>query len=542
MQFDFQFCYTTETGGIILQKTLKEGFWMKIQKNLFTDYQRITAMTKEEMPGILSLAIQHLLYAKDKQGNRLVNTKYLKARSLTDGVDIEYEPAPKERETLQAIAEEHDVDVDQVVNFALFAYCIFKKKHIIDLNWDTQRMLVALDTCKDVEVQGVKIDNTTNDEFIVLDECPLCHHELPAVYSNETKSAFCFKGSCDLYDVWDILSKCHGGFKKAVEATWDAAIVNFGENKKKAEAWSAKRVSSTPKKDSSSRQAAARRSNYNITPYLLDTIKKNCDQQAGYEYMYKNGFKKKDLLECDVYYRDGYISPHYGESNDFRYHLIYLTRDLDGNPVGVNGRSVIDDDEKRREFVENDAYWQSVLNGITDDKLRAKKLNKLRHKTMNNYNYSRGEHLYLLHKYKHLMDDYRNSFTPKVIVTEGPKDAVRVYSYIKNLKTMAVTSPISADLSARHIELLKMVFTEKAEIVLAYDQDTEGIKKNLSNGEKLEAAGFTNVRYLRYRDNFKDFGAMNCREYTEHLVRSTLQDTHTRSSYIEKMRQRGFSV
>lgn len=512
---------------------------MKIQKHLAAEYDSILAKTKEDLKDVILYALHYMAHAKDKTGKKLVDESYLKKLNLFNAVQIDYALPFRQSVYVGCIAQDRNVDEDDVINFALFMYLSFKKKNVIDEHWNTQRMLIALETCGLLdEVQTIKL-NDNKEEFIVLAECPLCHHELSSVLTNRTASARCFKGDCDIKDVWDILTHHHKTFKKAIEAVWDAAIVHYEQNQVRVEKWGGKTAAPKPKKSSTQKSTEKKKSDYNVTPHLLKIIENHCDQTEGFQYLYKKGYKKKDLLDCDVSYRDGYISPVYRESNDFRNRIIYLTRDVDGNPVGVNGRSLIEDKEERRAFVESDSYWQEQLKALPEHD-RKTKHKKLLEKTMNNYNYRRSDHLYLLHKYKDMLKDYKSYLPPTVIVVEGPKDAVRIYTYIGNNSSRATVSPIGVDLSTRQIELLREVFGLNAHIVMAFDQDKGGINGNLICAEKLKRAGFEKVSFLRYRENFNDFGDVNAKEYTRHLVMSMLGDTISREKYIEVMKKRGF--
>ncbi len=77
-----------------------------------------------------------------------------------------------------------------------------------------------------------------------------------------------------------------------------------------------------------------------------------------------------------------------------------------------------------------------------------KKVNK---KILNSYGFNKSEHLYLLNKY--VEKNYKEVI--RVIIVEGLKDAVKLYSY--NLNSTAVVSSMGCSLSDEQAELLKKI-------------------------------------------------------------------------------------
>jgi len=186
-----------------------------------------------------------------------------------------------------------------------------------------------------------------------------------------------------------------------------------------------------------------------------------------YDYLLKKGFKKETLEELDIFYLGENVTKDY-QTNSMRYRICFPIFSADGKLAGIQARSIIDDDSSRSEFLKEDClfkvYWESV-NKISlykrysdvrlypeptlEDRHNAQMWKKINKKILNSCGFNKSEHLYLLNKY--VEKNHRE--VTRVVIVEGLKDAVKLYSY--NLNSTAVVSSMGCSLSDEQIELLK---------------------------------------------------------------------------------------
>ncbi len=360
------------------------------------------------------------------------------------------------------------------------------KKQILDKSWTIDRLLLILDKFK-------MIDNLAFGEDMIKINCPSCGHEDFAVFLNKNGSVLvnCVGGKCNIGtgDIWQIFGD-EGSIETIIDEVWDT-LKNCNDadiNKIKNGDYVVKKCSSYANK-------------------YLPSIVGNCVEK--YNYMYKKGFTKDVLIECDVLYRDDTVNTWNNktgakEINDFRYRICYVIKDLKGNIVGIQGRSIFDNDADRECFVKNDehykkVYWNSFKYNKDDcaKKRKEEKFKKLSQKVLSTSGFNKSQHLYLAYKYVGMEG------IKKVVITEGPKDAIKVYA--QKFSDIAVVSSLGKDLSSAQVEILKKVFGLDAEIVMAYDGDEAGKKGNIDAYNRLIKKGFKKVSFVQYK-SWKDFG------------------------------------
>ncbi|WP_138205455.1 toprim domain-containing protein [Haloimpatiens lingqiaonensis] len=360
------------------------------------------------------------------------------------------------------------------------------KKQILDKSWTIDRLLLILDKFK-------MIDNLAFGEDMIKINCPSCGHEDFAVFLNKDGSVLvnCVGGKCNIGtgDIWQIFGD-EGSIETIIDEVWDT-LKNCNDsdiNKIKNGDYVVKRCSSYANK-------------------YLPSIVGNCVEK--YNYMYKKGFTKDVLIECDVLYRDDAVNTWNNktganEINDFRYRICYVIKDLKGNVVGIQGRSIFDNNIDRERFVKNDehykkVYWNSFKYNKDDcaKKRKEEKFKKLSQKVLSTSGFKKSQHLYLAYKYVGMEG------IKKVVITEGPKDAIKVYA--QKFNDIAVVSSLGKDLSSAQAEILLQVFGTDVEIVMAYDGDEAGKKGNIDAYNRLIKKGFKKVSFVKYK-NWKDFG------------------------------------
>lgn len=417
---------------------------------------------------------------------------------------------------------------DDVINFAIgFAKPIELrlKKDIIDLSWDVDRIIYVLDRLG-------WTDNLDFDDDKITIDCPSCGHQDMAIFINDYGEDVvfkCFGGSCGINsgDIWKLL-ELEASFPLVVDLVWNILQDYNGADE-------IKNIDHT----------VAKKKRKYTNKYIKDIIG-DCINK--YNYMYKKGFTKALLEECDVLYRDKTINTvdtlrsFMEQSNELRYRICYVVKDISGNVVGIQGRSVIDNDNERKMLVLNDgyfikAYWDNNDYKYGDGaKRRDDKLNKLTQKTFSTRGFRKSEHLYLLYKYV----DRKESIS-KVVITEGPKDAVKVYG--QRLENIAVVSSLGKDLSNAQVDLLAETFGTDVEIVLAYDNDQAGVNGNLGAYNKLIKKGFTKVSFVAYV-KWKDFGGVltKTKEAENKLIAGMIRTALNIDEYKEKMIKKGFST
>ncbi|ABB14360.1 toprim domain-containing protein [Carboxydothermus hydrogenoformans] len=290
-------------------------------------------------------------------------------------------------------------------------------------------------------------------------------------------------------DIWGLLKECADLFVDNIETVWEI----LEENSQERDLETQKIMGKTVLRGFVNEKNVEK---------ILSEAKGKC------MYMEKLGFNAQEMEECDIYYRDGSESADCNESNDFRYRVIYAIRDINEKVVGLQGRSIFDDEQEREHKVLGDNFWKKQYwenSEITEEQKNNKK-KKLTSRIINTVGFKRDENLYLLYKYVKNPNEYK-----KVVIVEGPKDAARVYCY--RLDDVAVVATLGNSISERQMELLMEVFGKDIEMILAYDNTDDGIKANIATYEKMKKFGFSRVKILVYpkknkKDRYKDFGEM----------------------------------
>jgi len=386
-----------------------------------------------------------------------------------------------------------EVTIDDAVNFALLVsrkYLLIKmKKEVIDASWDTDRLADVIESLTNAQKKYEYTDK------IVLDHCLVCGHHEMAIFTNENTdteesripAAYCYacgyRGS-----IWKLLEKVRDEkLPELVDKVWQ--ILEEGEDiddKVGAE----KRQS----KKKETHTEDAEKPNIQEIEKILEEARNNTNF-----YMQKLGFTKAELEELEIYYRSEKVLKNAKEANDFRFRVVYVVRDKDGNIAGLQGRSIWDDDEVRRQKIEQDEYWSKKPAYIRE---------KISPKIINTKNFRKSDHLYPLWKYTENPSQYR-----KIVLVEGYKDAARLYC--RHFPGVAALATSGCDLSDTQIHLIEQIFGKSVEIVLAFDCDAAGAVGNIRAWKKLKDAGFTKVRFAMYTEKkagqgkrWNDFGEM----------------------------------
>jgi DNA primase len=204
-----------------------------------------------------------------------------------------------------------------------------------------------------------------------------------------------------------------------------------------------------------------------------------------YFYLKEEGFHYTDFLaRNDVAFKDD-KKHEISEINKFINRICYIIRNIEGDIVGIQGRS--------------------VLSNITK-----------KEKVMNTWDSKSGTHFYLLHQF------VNNKKINKVIITEGPKDALRIKESVEknNLNNIAIISSLGCFMSQAQFYLLSKVFNKKVEICLAFDVDDNGKKGTIHAAKRLKERGFENITFVFppcFRD---DWGELTTRKEQDQIVDS----------------------
>jgi len=463
---------------------------MKIISNLYDNYndilEKYNQITEKPLAfqDLISEAVQNALQNAD--WTQLKHFKY-KQNINQDGYfwkpvfyRFDYESFIQIRQYLR-----DNIEIDDIVNFSLLfskKFLLLKlKKEIIDKTWDIKTIV------KVFKSKGYEIINVS-DNTVKIDICPICAHEDFVVFINEDSLPHgnCFR--CGFTkDIWALLGEI-SDFADNIEDVWE-----IRETLQETEAEIQYHMMSKTQKGFTNEK--------NIEKILQES-KRKC------LYMQKLGFSIAELEECDIYYRDASESD-CNESNDFRYRVIYAIRDKNGKVVGLQGRSIFDDEQEREHKVLSDSVWEKLYwkNDRLTEEQKENKKKKLTAKVVNTVGFCKDENLYLLYKYTKNPSNYK-----KVVIVEGPKDAARVFC--RHLPGIAVVATLGNSISQRQMELLAEVFGKDIEICLAYDATEDGVKANILAWKKLKSFGFEKVRFVIYaaKDKkgnlWKDFGEM----------------------------------
>lgn len=439
---------------------------------------------------------------KSKQGDRLddvINTALFKATELKWTL---------RRQVLNCSKDEDD---DETICW---------KKQIIDKEWNIERILLMLNKYNMVDNINVFSDKITCD-------CLACGHGEMAIYFN-TQLVSCFSPSCKYHksNIWTLLEDKEYNLDNVILELYDELIIHYNDNLNK--------IDSFEYEMRNSRTASASFVNSSIDK-ILPALTNN------YEYLFRQGISKSTLIDCGVGYRDDMEFQNCSEANDFRHRICYVIYDKNGNAVGIQGRSIIDNDDERAEMVKNDLVFKKLYFDkpiYNEDDLRKKrsKMKKLNQKVMNTVGFLKSEHLYLINKY--VGEKFLN-----VVIVEGPKDALKIYD--QHLANTAVVSSFGCSLSNTQIQILKDVFGTEICIILAYDNDKPGAKGNIEASRYLKEAGFKFIRFatLPARNKlayYNDWGEINATQGPyEKITESILVKRFTEKEYNYEMIKRG---
>jgi len=357
-----------------------------------------------------------------------------------------------------------DLTKDDVFNFVIKSYLpIFElkvKKMEIDSCWNAERIVIALN----------KFGLADDIRQILPDKIKMtcvCGHRDFAIFTNSGMIS-CFRSSCEYSDnkhnIWDFLENATVvKFGNLVKELYKELITDYQKN-----------LEEMFGSDSLPKNLIRRSHNKEIKNDNLIKIAKTL--VPNYDALIKQGFDKEVLIECDVLYRDHTVTDKCMEANDFRNRICYLIKDKDGNLVGIQGRSIFDD-ELIEEYVERDPIFTKLYGDNPD------KFDKLKMKTINTYGFRKSDHLYLLYKHVDKVDSIR-----QLVITEGPKDAIRIFQ--QRIPNTAVVAAFGNTLSANQIGLIMEVFPKTTMIIMGMDCDSAGYRGSLTSASCLHAAGY----------------------------------------------------
>lgn len=533
---------------------------------------------KFTIQNILPYAVTHFL----KHGNpkyvkhyNLVNNYINQEFILDKGLYKELKKFIKDNITLQ-----------DLLNFALNLYVIPFKSDFIKEVIDNDRILIVLNHFKFLD-DGFKIKESTKsdqgyDTEFIITACPICGND--SFYINpETLEVGCFrKNNCSLknFNISDIISVImhmeKQNYPTVISNIYDLIIKDFKQTSAILTTLEPSFIKCTTLKNKINIRIAEIeykiflvKGDKTIEHYkeelqqLNDQIKKIYENENEEEkrvslknnillnngkiehgYLLNKGFSKDLLDDLGLFYIDEDITKDY-QTNSFRYRLCYPIYSVNGVLVGVQGRSVFDNNKERREFLKNDilfkeyyessrkknlnlTYGNSLHVLSNEDNIRMKIWNNINNKIINSSGFHKSEHLYLLNKYIN-----KRSKVIRAIVVEGLKDAIMLYSY--NLNATAIVSTMGSNISDKQVSLLKEYFPN-AEIILGYDSDFAGIEGNINAYDKLTKVEFSNITFIIYPKEIKDFGSISNGTNTRNAIVTILKSRinfKTYSSYLQ---------
>lgn len=469
--------------------TVKRGKMpLKILSDKYKEYKEIIDMYNQvseeqiDWEKIIDEALQNLLTNPETDWSWLRHYNYYPTKDNPRPWEpVYYKP---DSEKLKPYIKDKIVE-DDIINFALKfnkPNLVKYKKAIIDAIWNTDRLLCVLDKYK--MTQNLKY----GEDYITID-CPACGHESMKIWINEDDSVIvsCYSTKCILNrtNIWKLFEITDHTMFTAVETVWDIIQHMDANEIKKIRALEGIKL---------------KKSYYNKN---LEKIIADCTTEN--KYMNSCGFSDELLKECEILYRDERENPTCSESNDFRNRVCYIIRDIEGKIVGIQGRSIIDTDWKRNNYVLDDDFWKTQYWDNRWTKKIRTKMDKLTEKVINTAGFGKSEHLYLLHKYV----NKTNNITT-VVVVEGLKDAIRVYQ--QKFNYIAVVSIMGAEISLKQAKLLQTIFGLDKQILLALDGDDAGYHGSTKAYDTLKNCGFKNIRFVlyprisEYGFYYKDFG------------------------------------
>lgn len=406
-----------------------------------------------------------------------------------------------------------NINMDDIINFALKfnrPNLVKYKKLIIDASWTVDKILLVLE-------HYTMTDNLRYGDDYVNINCPNCTHETMKIWINEDKSVLvsCFAITCKLNktNIWKLFEITVETMFTTVDKVWH--IVNNINN-----------ISLDKIKRLEGIRVNKPFTNSNLNKIIADCVVNN-------PYLKSNDFTEDILQECAVYFRDNKVNPSCSESNDFRQRVCYTIRDLNGNLAGVQGRSIFNEDWQRNNYIKSDSFFRThYLEGSPSEEKR-NKIEKIGKKTINTVGFKKSEHLYLLHKYTNNTQDINS-----IVITEGPKDAIRVFG--QKLNGVAVVSIMGAEISATQLTLLRNRFGVNKQYILAFDGDRPGYTAALKAHAALDACGFRHISFILYPrvspygPYYKDFGDISSAD----LITFTLHNSVSLRTYNAEMEDR----
>lgn len=539
--------------------------------------------TKFTIASILPYAVDHFI----KHGN----TNYLKHYNLVKNYYDQEFMLEKELYIQVKKLQNNDITLQDILNFALNLYIVPFKAKFIKETINLNRMLLILNHFGFI-TNGYKIKPTSKKnsgyetEFIIT-YCPLCGHD--SFYVNpDNMQVGCYKNKCmanlsNKLDVIGLIQITHKQrYPDIINTIFDVAIKNYKDNVPEIEKLQIGIIRNSGRKKGIKKRIKELEKlietyqNEEITADLnkeISELKKELDEiikreneeekiisiknhiimRNGikkYDYLLKKGFKKETLEELDIFYLGENVTKDY-QTNSMRYRICFPIFSADGKLAGIQARSIIDDDSSRSEFLKEDClfktYWEAVKKislyerysdaklypePTLEDRHNAQMWKKVNKKILNSYGFNKSEHLYLLNKY--VEKNYKEVI--RVIIVEGLKDAVKLYSY--NLNSTAVVSSMGCSLSDEQAELLKKYFSG-AEIILGYDQDYSGVEGNIKAYHKLADAGFNKISFIQYPNRTKDFGDFTGDKDTRAHIVDVLKNRKPYNIYFMNMIKSG---
>lgn len=530
--------------------------------------------TKFTIENILPYAVDHFIkhgksiYVKHYNLiNNYVNQDFLLDRDLYNG--------------LKKFIK-NDITLQDLLNFALNLYVIPFKADFIKEVIDNNRMLIILNHYKILH-DGFKIKESTktaegHDTEFIITACPLCGHD--SFYVNpSTLEVGCFrKDNCSLHNfkINDIISVIAYTEKlkypTIISNMYDLIIKDFKNNSAILSTLEPSFIKCTNLKNKINNRASEIESkisqsedvkkieNYKTELQELNkqlekiyanekeeekrvSLKNNILLNNGkgeYDYLIEKGFSPKLLEDLGIFYINKDITKDY-QTNSFRYRLCYPIYNACGTLVGVQGRSVFDDNSKRREFLKNDLlfkdyyessnkkslnlmYGSSLYDLTKEDNIRIRIWNNINNKIINSSGFHKSEHLYLLNKYIN-----KPTQIIRVIVVEGLKDAIMLHAY--NLNATAIVSTMGSNISDKQVNLLKEYFPS-AEIMLGFDNDLAGADGNINAYRKLTKVGFSNITFIIYPKEITDFGSIGIDSNTRNCIVAILESRINFKTYV----------
>lgn len=482
----------------------------------------------------------------------------------------------------------NDITLQDILNTALNLYIVQFKADFIKKAIDINKSLIILSHFHLIQ-NNYKINIASNNTKFIMTNCPVCGDK--GFYINlNNLSIGCYKKRCptksnhinDLIGLIEFISK--NKYTEIIDIIYDITIKNYSKYISNIETLQER------KSVNSDREEFLKYKLFLLQSYLKDeSINNNSEAienkiqsiqeelqkietdkkeekkkqiirnyimirngSQKYDYLINKGFSPDVLKELGVFLLGNDVTKDI-QTNDFRYRICYPIYSDKNELVGIQGRSIIDDSNSRSSFLRNDSffrkYWDSVskkveierlqdtnsFNQLTpEDLFNIHMWDKINSKILNTSGFNKSEYLYLLHKYT--KNKIRKEI--RIIITEGIKDAIRLYGCDLNLTV--VVSSMGCNLSNEQIKLLKYYYPNR-EIILAYDRDIAGVEGNIKAYFKLLKAGFDKINFVEYREGIKDFGDINNLNIQDTVV-SILEKKESYNKYLVNMLKSGLLI